>query len=156
MKVGRRRGVVRLTLSYDEAEVLAEQLNALATALTDEAGLEPPVRQRLFPDALRDDPAAAAEFRALTEQALRETKQERIGQCRAEIPPGGGEIQLDSEGVDRWLTVTNDLRLTLGTRLDVREDDDVRLDPDDPQLHLRVVYYWLTELQDNLVHAAMA
>lgn len=152
MKVARRRGAVRLHLDHAEADVLAQQFDALAASLDEPL---PAVRERLFPAGFRNDPQAAAEFRQLTEDALRATKRDRIGQCRAEIPAGGGDVQLDAEAVDRWLTVTNDVRLTLGTLLDVREDDDVRIDPGDPSGQQRIIYYWLTELQDSLVHAAM-
>jgi hypothetical protein len=138
---------------YAEADVLAAQLDELAGMIAEE--LDGSIRDRLFPPGHHDDPLAAEEFRVLTEQGLRDTKLERIGQCRAEIPVGGGDVQLDAEGTERWLTVLNDLRLTIGTLLDVREDDDPTLDPDDPEVERRVIYYWLTELQDNLVHAAM-
>jgi hypothetical protein len=48
--------------------------------------------------------------------------------------------------------VLNDLRLALGTRLGITEDDDHVVErPDDP----RVVYYWLTGIQDAVVQALM-
>ncbi len=154
MKVNRRRGLIRLQLEAVEAQLLGSLLDdldgALATLPADD-----PVRQRWFPAAYRDDAEAAAEFRALTESALLARKSELAGTCRAELPAGGGVLALDAEAAQRWLTVLNDLRLGIGTRLDVREDDDIAIDPSDPDAQTRAIYQWLTALQDSLVRAAM-
>jgi hypothetical protein len=155
VKVRSRRGLIRVDLDYAESDVLAGYLDDLVTVL-DEPPSDDPVRQRLFPDGYRDDPAAAQEFRQLTEGSLRETKIERIAQCRAELPEGGGQMELDGAGSERWLTVINDLRLQLGVQLDVTEQDDGVIDPDASDAEARVVYYWLTALQDSLVQAVSA
>jgi hypothetical protein len=52
--------------------------------------------------------------------------------------------------------VLNDLRLALGTRLGITEDDDPDLDPVDPAAQSRVIYYWLTALQDSVVQGLMS
>ena len=55
-----------------------------------------------------------------------------------------------------WLGALNDLRLTLGTRLEVREDshdDLLQLASDDPRRSLYLVYDWLTYHQEKLVQA---
>jgi Domain of unknown function (DUF2017) len=155
VKVRSRRGLIRIDLDYAESDVLASYLDDLVTAL-DELPADDPVRRRMFPDGYRDDPDAAQEFRQLTEGSLRDTKIERIAQCRGELPEGGGQIELDAEGSERWLTVINDLRLQLGVRLDVTEDDDGVIDPDAADAEDRVVYYWLTALQDSLVQVVSA
>ena len=49
----------------------------------------------------------------------------------------------------------NDLRLALGTRLGVTEDEPTDIDPADPRAQSWAVYYWLTALQDALVQTAM-
>jgi hypothetical protein len=57
-----------------------------------------------------------------------------------------------------WLQAVNDVRLVLGTRLDITEDwPDARDDlaADDPHAALYDFYDWLTMLQDRLVVAAM-
>jgi Domain of unknown function (DUF2017) len=152
VKVRSRRGLIRIDLDYAESDVLASYLDDLVAAV-DELPADDPVRQRLFPDGYRDDPDAAQEFRELTEGSLRDIKIERITQCRAELPEGGGQIELDGDGSERWLTVINDLRLQLGVQLDVTETDDGAIDPDASDAEARVVYYWLTALQDSLVQA---
>ena len=115
-----------------------------------------PVRQRLFPDGYRDDEDAAAEFRELTEAGLRDDKAARAERCRAELPAGSGRATTGRpDAAERWLTVLNDLRLALGTRLGVTEDEPADIDPADPRAQSWVVYYWLTTLQDGLVQTAM-
>jgi Domain of unknown function (DUF2017) len=154
MRVTRRRGTIRIQLEDVESQLLDGLLDDLDNALTT-LPADDPVRQRLFPSGYRDDPRAEAEFRSLTESSLRESKSERVGVCRAQLPTRGGTVELDEEAAERWLTVLNDVRLGIGTRLDVREDDDPVVDATDPQAQSRVIYHWLTALQDSIVHAAM-
>lgn len=153
MRVGTRRGTTRLRLNEAERGVLSGLIEDLAAALDQLAG-DDPVRVRLFPDGYRDDDGAAAEFRTMTESALLTQRRERLDECRAEMR-SDREISLDADGLERWLMMLNDLRLALGTRLDIREDDEPSFDPADPQTHSRQVYYWLTALQDRLVREAM-
>jgi len=64
-------------------------------------------------------------------------------------------VRLDPEEAQAWLRVLNDLRLALGTRLELTEDDHDRfrgLDENDPRYPMIVTYDWLTQLQDGLVH----
>ena len=113
-----------------------------------------PVLARLLPDGYRDDADAAREFRRLTESELRRQKREGAGRLLAELPAGGGEVRLDPETIERWLGTLNDVRLALGTRLEVTED---LAEPaeDDPDAPAYLVYDWLTHLQDVLVQVAM-
>ena len=53
-------------------------------------------------------------------------------------------------------TTPNDVRLALGTVLDVSEDMPDELPPDDPRSGHLGVYHWLTYLQDGLVQSRMA
>jgi hypothetical protein len=152
VKVSRRHGRLRLRLEPVEVDLLDslfDQLEAVLDGGPDD-GLDE-IRLRLSPSAYRDDPDAAAEFRTLTETALRGDRDERIAACRAELAQGG---DIDLGGPDtarRWIQVLNDLRLALGTGLGVSEDDDGTLEADDPQADVRAVYYWLTAVQDSLV-----
>jgi hypothetical protein len=118
-----------------------------------------PVLARLLPDAYADDPERAAEFRRFTEQDLRAGKRAAVRRALESLPADGGRITVDDAGADAWLGALNDLRLALGTRLDVTEDTyaelDVRLrrDPDDPRVAALSVYAWLGYLQESLVEA---
>ena len=77
---------------------------------------------RLFPDAYPDDQEAAAEFRRYTESGLRESKQSNARTALATLDAPGTEHRLTDVEVQAWLGALNDLRLALGTRLDVTED----------------------------------
>ncbi|HYT09628.1 MAG TPA: DUF2017 domain-containing protein [Mycobacteriales bacterium] len=113
-----------------------------------------PALARLLPDGYRDDPDAAGEFRRLTESSLRREKVAAAERMLAALPADGpGEVRLDAAATETWLGTLNDVRLALGTRLDVTEEM-VEPDPDDPDAPAYVVYLWLTELQGVLVEVA--
>jgi hypothetical protein len=164
VKVSRRRGLIRLQLEPIEADLLRSLFGELSEALdADVVDSDDPVWQRLHPAGYRDDDAAAAEFRRLTEAALDTERVARLAQCLADLEHGavgGGLVEMEAEAGERWLKALNDLRLALGTRLGVSEDDLLALpgregepEPDTAPGH--EVYVWLTAVQDSLVHAVM-
>ena len=95
-----------------------------------------------------------AEFRRYTESSLRETKHAAARTALATLDAPGTEHPLNDAEVQAWLGALNDLRLALGTRLDVTEDwheQAAELDEDDPSLVLFSVYDWLSVLQELLL-----
>ena len=117
---------------------------------------EDPVLARLLPDAYRDDPEAAGEFRRYTEPALRSAKHAAAQEMLDTLPEAGGRIQLTQDQALSWLKALNDVRLALGVRLGVTEDFEeqwARLKPDDPQWTAFEVYAWLGAVQESLVQA---
>jgi uncharacterized protein DUF2017 len=155
VKVGRRHGRLRLRLEAEEQTLMSMLLDELDAVLDGDAGPDDAVLQRLYPAAYRDDPEAETEFRALTESSLRTGRSERIAACRADLV-GGSDIDLsDADAARRWIQILNDLRLALGTRLGITEDDEPDLDPTDPAAQPWVVYYWLTAVQDAVVQGLM-
>jgi hypothetical protein len=109
---------------------------------------------RLLPDAYRDDPAAAAEYRRYAEDDVRAAKRAAAARMLASLPAAGGRLRLDEEAARAWLAALNDLRLVLGTRLSITEDPDGPDWPDgDPRWVSYELYHWLTMLQDSLVTA---
>ena len=66
-------------------------------------------------------------------------------------------LRLDGDRARQWLGTLNDLRLTIGSRLAVTEDDDslYRLPDDDPRKPMVMAYLWLGGLQETLVDALM-
>jgi hypothetical protein len=114
-----------------------------------------PVLARLFPDAYREDKDASAEFRRYTEASLRDGKR-AAAETVLETLGDGGEVLLDAEQAQAWLRALNDLRLALGTRLDITEEtlEQMRdFDWDDPRNAGYAAYDWLTYLQESLVQA---
>ena len=156
MKVGRRKGRLRLRLEPVEVELLQTLFQQLEAVLDgpDGDGAEA-IRDRLVPDGYRDDEEAAAEFRGLTADTLRTERDERIAACRAELTEGGEVDISDPDAARRWIQVLNDLRLAFGTRLGVTEDDRPYVDPDDPDAELRAIYHWLSAVQDSVVSELM-
>ena len=151
----RRGGMVTARLDPAEAGVLGlllEQLDQLLTADSDDVG-DDPVIARLLPEGHRGDPALAADYRELTESALRGGKADDLATVRATLSPDGGDLRLDLDQAGAWLRTTNDLRLALGTRLDITEDTEPPEDLTEERDHQLGVYYWLTALQSSLVDA---
>lgn len=156
-------GGLRVRLPPHEADTLSGLVADLLTAL-EPGRLEraDPVYQRLYPDGYQSDPDAAVVFRELTESALAAERRERAQRMIADIKsarPGRRNriVDLDRDAAQAWLTVLNDLRLAIGTRLDIGEDDPPRaLGAADPEAATYVVYGYLTAVQELLVQALMA
>ncbi|MCV2491574.1 DUF2017 domain-containing protein [Geodermatophilus sp. YIM 151500] len=153
-----RGGQVVARLEPAEAGIvglLLDQLEQLLTADTHDVG-DDPVLARLLPEGHRGDPRLAADYREMTEASLRGGKADDLATVRATLPSGGGEVRLDVEQAGAWLRSTNDLRLALGTRLDVTEDTEPPDDVTGEEEQQLAVYYWLTALQGSLVDAVVA
>jgi len=112
-----------------------------------------PALVRLLPDAYGDtDPDASREFRRYTDEDLRIGKRANARALLATLPEGGGKLLLDRGAADAWLGCLNDLRLVLGTRMQVTEQTDLEdLHEDDPRRQALQVYGWLGWLQESLL-----
>lgn len=113
------------------------------------------VLARLLPDFTAEDADLAAGLRSLHEPALIEAKDAAAAVVLDTLPESGGRVELTPEQADEWLRALNDVRLALGTALDVSEDMDDELPPDDPRAAHLGVYHWLTFVQDGLVQGRM-
>ena len=159
MKPFRRKGGV-LVARLEGAEagivgLLLDQLEQLLAADPADSGGDPVV-ERLLPPGHASDPELAADYRDLTEAALRSGKADDLAIVRATLPPEGGEVRLDDDQARAWLRTTNDLRLALGTRLGVTADTEPPEDPTEEEGSQLAVYYWLTAVQGSLVDALVA
>jgi hypothetical protein len=120
-----------------------------------------PILSRLLPDFHRldddapsvEDQNSAAALRSLHEPELLALKTGVAGVLLDTCPPGGGEIRLTDEQAAAWLSALNDVRLALGTALDVTEDMPDELPADDPREPHLNVYHWLTWVQESLIQA---
>ncbi|MBJ7452403.1 MAG: DUF2017 family protein, partial [Blastococcus sp.] len=72
------------------------------------------------------------------------------------LPAEGGEVRLDADQAGAWLRTSNDLRLALGTRLDISEDTEPPEEMAGEEDQQLAVYYWLTAVQGSLVDALVA
>ncbi|MEU6642014.1 DUF2017 domain-containing protein [Saccharomonospora sp. NPDC046836] len=124
-------------------------------------GPNDPVLSRLLPDFHRLDPDnptaeeldSAAALRSLHEPEVLEAKVGVAAVVLDTLPPEGGDLRLTYEQADAWLSALNDVRLALGTALDVTEDMPDELPEDDPRSAHLGVYHWLTWVQESLVQA---
>ena len=141
------RGEFRLRLPRDERVLLRSlpgQLRRLLVEAPDDPSLE-----RLFPPAY-DDAESEAEYRGLMGDELLEGRRRALRVIEETID----RDRLTKEQAEAWLTALNDLRLVLGTRLDVTDDMLLeRLRPDDPNALEISLYAYLSWLQEQLVEA---
>ncbi len=145
-----RNGEIRLRLPAEERELLAG-LPAQLRALLDEDPDDPALR-RLFPPAYAEDPEKESEYRRLMGDDLRE----RHLSALAILEETAATDHLTEEQAHGWLAALNDLRLVLGTRLDVSEETlegEDAADPDDPEVAALGLYHYLSWLQDQMVEA---
>ena len=128
------------------AELPDDPLDALAASM-EQPSVRPsdPVMARLLPDAVLDDPAAAAEFRRFTQTSLMERKRKDSAALRSVLDH---PRVVDEQYARQLLGALNDLRLMLGTRLSVTEDG-VLAGADDLQGY--ATYQLLTVHQGDLV-----
>lgn len=142
-------GDFRLRLSDGERELLRTlpgELREILDAERDDPGL-----RRLFPPAYERDDEAEDEYRRLMADELLEGRRAALRL----VQETAGRERLSAEELDAWLRALNDLRLVLGTRLDVTEETYVtELDPAHPQAYELSVYGYLSWLQEQLVAAA--
>jgi hypothetical protein len=124
--------------------------------------------QRLLPDFSKPDDAAPsgegapgstealnAALRSLHEPEIIEAKRVAAQQLLDTVPDNGGRLELTEETANAWIAAVNDVRLALGTMLDIRSDGPERLPDDHPLAPHLDVYQWLTVLQEYLVLALM-
>lgn len=149
-------GEVRQMLAGRTADNPADELAAL-TGIRTGPSTRPDDRvlARLLPDFTTEDVDLAAGLRSLHEPALIEAKESAAGLVLDTLPVTGGRVELAPEQGDVWLAALNDVRLALGTALDVSEDMPEELPVDDPRASHLGVYHWLTFVQDGLVQARM-
>ena len=142
----KRDGTIELRLSEDEVEVLTHITGQLREALA--ADTDAPVLRRLFPPAYVDDEEKEAGFKALARDELLEARLAALDEVDAAL----ADPRLDPDRAGSFMRSCNALRLVLGTRLDVSEDDH-RVDPDDPDAPVWALYYFLSALVGEMVEA---
>jgi len=107
-----------------------------------------PVLGRLYPPAIPTDPVASAAFAKLVRESLEDVRRERI----AVVEDTLDARVLDDARAGAWLGVLNDLRLVLGTQLDVTQvSESEELEDDDPEAPRKAVYAYLGWLEWQLV-----
>ncbi|MHA6621616.1 DUF2017 domain-containing protein [Pseudonocardia sp. DLS-67] len=147
---------IRQMLAGRSADNPADEL-AVLTGMRTGPSTRPDDRvlARLLPDFSTDDTELSAGMRSLHEPELIEAKDSAAVLVLDTLPEAGGRVELTPEQADTWLAAVNDVRLALGTALDVSEEMPEDLPADDPRAAHLGVYHWLTFVQDSLVMARM-
>jgi len=144
------RGIVAVDLPKELRQLLSSVARQMREMLTDDAYADSPLLARLFPQAVMDDPLEALGFEQLMGQAIRDGKLEAATVLEATADAK----RLDEEQSLAWLRCLNDVRLMLGTHLNITQDGDIETFMADPATeHNAIVYVALTELVDLLVRA---
>lgn len=144
-------GTVEVNLRLEERAMLA----TLPLQLRDLLGTDAPTLRRLFPVAYHLDEQHEAEFQRLMREDL---LARRIGAAEALAASAEAKVLETDEEINLWIGAINDLRLVLGTQLDVSEDSDDLYDEDlaedDPRAAQIHVYSWLGFVLEMLIRAA--
>ncbi|THG33145.1 DUF2017 family protein [Naasia lichenicola] len=151
-----------------EVDLLRELSDDLVGYLgTREQRTGDPAMLRLLPDAYRDDPESASDFRRFTEDGLIERKIANARVMLESLPRGraGHEdvngdrdadgdpavaVEIDLRAAGAWMRSLADHRLILAARLGI-VDERTSLRRADKQLV--ALYDWLAFVQDSLVRA---
>ncbi len=139
-----------------EPDPNADPLFALVGIDDSVATPDDPALLRLLPDAYPDDDEASLEFRRFTERSLRDAKLAAATRARDSLARDRGPIVIDAADAQAWLTSLNDMRLIIGTRLGVSDDDDELDAGPDPADAITVIYHWLGGLQATLIDVLMS
>ncbi len=141
-----RRGDFVLDLPPEEREILRSlpgQLRVLLSSPDDSL-------RRLFPPAYPGDRELNEEYDRLVREDLVGHRERALRTVEETVD----STRLTEEQLTAWLGAINDLRLVLGTRLDVTEDlYDEGIDEEDPRAPAFALYFYLGWLEEELVGA---
>lgn len=119
---------------------------------------EPPqdgTMARLLPNFVKDDDESCNVLRSLHEPEIIDAKMAAAQQLIDTLPAGGGHLELTEADAGAWIAAINDIRLALGTILEIGPATPDRLPPGHPMAAHLEVYQWLTVLQEYLVLGLM-
>ena len=136
-----------------------EQLTGIRTGNT-----VPPTdatMRRLLPDfvspeAAESDPAGSnAALRSVHEPQIIDAKISAAQRLLESLPRDSGRVELTDDEAQAWVAAVNDMRLALGTMLQIGPEVPEELPEGHPMATHLDVYHWLTVLQEYLVLGLM-
>ena len=141
------RGHIQLRLSESDRTFLRSLVDVMRELLESP---DDPATARLFPNPYPDDKQREQEYRLLGHSELLESHLAAL----EVLEKSADADRLDDEQANAWVRALNEIRLVLGTRLDLTDDGpDPPLDLDDPRLPVYAAYDYLTRIQGELVDA---
>ncbi|MDP7067000.1 MAG: DUF2017 family protein [Acidimicrobiales bacterium] len=149
----KRNGSVEINITDEERRLIAdlvEQLRELVLSTSPEGSVDDSIR-RLYPTAYVDDPEHEHEYQRLMRDQLLERRLGHLDVVEATLQ----DRELSSESLTAWITSINDVRLVLGTHLDVSEDEEPTFAAsNDPDQQQRAIYQYLSHLLGELLDVA--
>lgn len=145
---------VELTLEDYEADLLRGLMREMRALLGNERDHRDPVVARLFPDAYSDEGNERA-YRELVGGDLRDYKLDALTTVELGVGREGAvETKIEPGEAQAWLTTLTDMRLAIGTRLDVTEETMAQeLEPGQPDAASFAALHWLGWMQGSLIEA---
>ena len=149
-----RKGGFDLRIPAEERDLLRSVGPQLRDVLVQQAATaqpgDDPAVDRLFPVAYPTDEDRETEYRLLVHDELLSSHLAAL----AVLEETAGADHLDEDQLLAWMRALNEVRLVLGTRLDVSEEGDERpVDRRDPRAAAFAVYDYLTYLQGEIIEA---
>lgn len=140
-----------------------EKLPDRLRSVLESTDLSDRVVSRLFPQAYQDDPEAESEYQHLLRKDLIKRKQDAIEtfektlRASHKVDTEVGPIlivQLSDEDLAMWLGFLHDMRILLGTHLDIEDDDwHGNFSPEDSNADEWILLEWLSYLEEHILDA---
>lgn len=144
----------RLVMDDTEAQLLIRLVTELRALLkTGRVDRGDPMYDRLFPSAY-ETPKDEAAYRELVGDDLHTHKLEALDVVADALNERGTDITLGEDDFEAWLQCLTDLRLAIGTRLEVDEEKMAApFDPHDPDGASLQILHWLGWITEGLIDA---
>jgi len=154
----RSDGILSVLLGHVEGRVVRD-LPARLRAVLEDPAFSDRATSRLFPPAYAD-PRREKEYRRLLGEDLVRRKLENVEAFERTLRDwrerkDGIEVLIRPHDFELWLGFVNDMRLLLGSELDIADDDwGEELDLDHPGAEDLVLLHFLSWLEDELLRAS--
>jgi hypothetical protein len=149
----RRKGdEIHGTFRSNEVDVIRALIAEVSEVVAHGPRVDPAV-ERLFPAVYAENPTEAAELRRYVEDDLRQSK---LDAAEVVLETVRRRTILTEEQADAWLRALNDVRLTLGIRLEIHDDFDLEEEYEAASGERVVqlsIYGYLSYLQETLIEA---
>lgn len=148
----RKGSAARLKLRPYERQLLQGLLAEMRLLLEADLPKVDPVTARLFPDAY-ETPEDQEAYQDLVGNQLRRDKLRALESVEGcVVGEGDLDLRLSEEDANTWLTVINDLRLAIGTRLEITEEKmEQDVDESDPEAPALSALHWLGWVQESIL-----
>jgi hypothetical protein len=143
---------LRVRLEAHEADLIRQLAGEMRPLLEADVPRIDPVMTRLFPDAYESQ-EDQEKYRELVEDELRAKKLDALRSVEEKMGRGGAvDVPLSPGEIEQWLTFLTDVRLAIGTRMDVTEEKmAAEIEGEDSDAAAMSVLHWLGWLQESIL-----